>query len=93
MNRAFQCTPFAVSVIASLLVASNATGQHNDISGAPGQPPLDWHSLEAPLLTNHTQLTSAAQFMKAGEAYFSPNMAIAPSATARLWVVQRVFTG
>ncbi|MCA9278716.1 MAG: PD40 domain-containing protein [Phycisphaeraceae bacterium] len=74
MNRAFQCTPFAVSVIASLLVASNATGQHNDISGAPGQPPLDWHSLEAPLLTNHTQLTSAAQFMKAGEAYFSPNM-------------------
>jgi TolB protein len=39
----------------------------------PTQPPLDWKSLEAPFLTNHRQLTARDQFMKAGEAYFSPD--------------------
>lgn len=40
---------------------------------AAPQPPLDWKKLEAPLLTNHTQLTFRDQFVKAGEAYFSPD--------------------
>lgn len=34
--------------------------------------PLDWKSLEAPTLTDHVQLTSRDQFVKAGEAYFDP---------------------
>lgn len=35
------------------------------------QPPLDWAKLEAPLLTNHKQLTFRDTFVKAGENYFS----------------------
>ena len=33
----------------------------------------DWRELEAPLLSGHVQLTTEADFVKAGEAYFSPN--------------------
>lgn len=40
---------------------------------APKGSPLDWKILEAPLLANHTQLTSRDKFMKAGESYFSPD--------------------
>ncbi len=40
---------------------------------APKGPALDWKSLEAPLLANHTQLTSRDEFIKAGESYFSPD--------------------
>jgi TolB protein len=36
-------------------------------------PPLDWAKLEAPLLTNHRQLTFRDRFVKAGESYFSPD--------------------
>ncbi len=32
--------------------------------------PLDWKSLEAPLLTGHVQLTFPEKFLKAGENYF-----------------------
>lgn len=39
-------------------------------SHAAAQP---WRDLEAPLLTNHVQLTSDTDFVKAGEAYFSPD--------------------
>jgi hypothetical protein len=35
--------------------------------------PLDWKTLEAPILTHHFQLTSRDKFVKAGEAYFSPD--------------------
>ncbi len=37
------------------------------------EPVLDWKKLEAPVLTRHAQLTSRDQFVKAGEAYFSPD--------------------
>lgn len=40
---------------------------------APPVPALDWKTLEAPLLTHHVQLTSRNDFVKAGEAYFSPD--------------------
>ncbi|HVU64415.1 MAG TPA: hypothetical protein VHC70_10590, partial [Phycisphaerales bacterium] len=41
---------------------------------APGQTkPLDWKFLEAPLLTDHVELTSRDQFVRAGEAYFDHN--------------------
>jgi len=41
---------------------------------SPAGPPLDWARLEAPLLRNHVELTSRDRFVKAGEAYFAPNM-------------------
>ena len=46
-------------------------------NGAPGTPaptPLDWKFLEAPLLSDHIELTSRDQFLKAGEAYFDHNV-------------------
>jgi hypothetical protein len=39
----------------------------------PSGPPLDWRSLEAGTLEGHVQLTFADRFVKAGEAYFSPD--------------------
>lgn len=42
-------------------------------AAAPQQPALDWKTLEAPILSHHVQLTSREQFLKAGEAYFSPD--------------------
>lgn len=50
--------------------AGNPHGQAG--SGAAGTP-LDWKALEAPLLTEHVQLTSRDKFVKAGEAYFDHN--------------------
>jgi TolB protein len=38
----------------------------------PGGEPLDWPSLEPPVLTGHVQLTSREDFTRAGEAYFCP---------------------
>jgi TolB protein len=40
--------------------------------GADAEP-LDWKALEAHLLSGHVQITSRDQFVKAGEAYFSPD--------------------
>lgn len=39
-------------------------------SAALAQP--DWQALEAPILTDHVQLTKPDMFIKAGEAYFDP---------------------
>ncbi len=52
-----------------LLAASAAAAQPGH---DPTAPPLDYRTLEAPFLTGHVQLTSRDQFVKAGEAYFSP---------------------
>jgi hypothetical protein len=49
-----------------------AAAQHEP-AAAPAGPPLDWRTLEAPLLTRHVQLTGRERFVKAGEAYFSPD--------------------
>jgi TolB protein len=48
-----------------------AAREGNPHAQAP-QPPLDWKKLETPILSHHVQLTSRDQFLKAGEAYFSP---------------------
>ncbi len=64
-------TPPALLPLLALLV-SPALAQ----PGAPSEPdapPADWRSEEAPFLTNHTQLTFPDRFIKAGEAYFSPD--------------------
>ncbi len=42
-------------------------------SPTPSPQPLDYKSLESPLLTSHLQLTSRDKFVKAGEAYFDHN--------------------
>ncbi|MBC7770865.1 MAG: PD40 domain-containing protein [Pyrinomonadaceae bacterium] len=41
--------------------------------GAAAGEPLDWKTLEAPLLTRHIQVTFRDRFVKAGEQYFSPS--------------------
>lgn len=40
---------------------------------AAGLGQADWRELEAPILTDHLQLTTPDMFVKAGEAYFSPD--------------------
>ncbi len=67
-------------VLGSLALTLTACGQAPQptkgdphAAAAVPQPPLDWKTLEAPLLTHHVQLTSRNDFVKAGEAYFSPD--------------------
>lgn len=67
-----------VMVLGSLALTLTACGQapqptKGDPHAAAPQAPLDWKTLEAPLLTHHVQLTSRNDFVKAGEAYFSPD--------------------
>lgn len=49
------------------------SGAHGVQAGAAAAGQLDWKTLEAPLLTEHVQLTSRDKFVKAGEAYFDHN--------------------
>lgn len=43
------------------------------VAAGSAQAPLDWRTAESRLLSRHTQLTARDQFIKAGEAYFSPD--------------------
>ncbi|MFA6045673.1 MAG: hypothetical protein WC718_11880 [Phycisphaerales bacterium] len=52
-----------------VLAAGSALAQ----AGSPAAAAPEWQAAEAPLLTHHVQLTSRDQFVKAGEAYFSPD--------------------
>ncbi len=61
----------AARFFALLLLASPCLAQES--APAPKAEPLDWKTLEAPTLTHHFQLTSRDKFVKAGEAYFSPD--------------------
>lgn len=65
-------TPARLSLAAVLpAIVSVAAAQ----PGHPGSgAELDWRVLEAPVLTDHVQLTSRDDFVKAGEAYFAPDM-------------------
>src|SRR5262245_66522439 len=54
-------------------IALTLTLATSPLHAQPAEPPLDWAKLEPPLLTHHIQLTSRDQFVKAGEAYFSPD--------------------
>jgi TolB protein len=56
------------SALILLAVAGTTFGQ----PGAAAEP-LDWKTLEAPMLSGHVQITSRDMFVKAGEAYFSPD--------------------
>jgi TolB protein len=54
-------------------VGSILLGFSGVCAAQPGGEPLDWQTLEPPVLTDHVQLTSRDMFVKAGEAYFSPD--------------------
>jgi dipeptidyl aminopeptidase/acylaminoacyl peptidase len=55
----------------AIVLASSCLAQQP--AEAPKAEPLDWRKLEAPILTHHVQLTKRDMFVKAGEAYFSPD--------------------
>jgi TolB protein len=69
-------------VLSSVALTLNACGQAPQpttkvdphAAAQPASPPaapLDWKTLEAPVLTHDVQLTSRSDFVKAGEAYFN----------------------
>lgn len=58
-------------VVAACAVPALAQHQPAADPNAPKPAPLDWAKLETPFLSEHTQVTSRSQFMKAGESYFS----------------------
>jgi hypothetical protein len=65
--------PKLASTLIVLGLSMSAFAQEHAAAPAQPEPPLDWKTLEAPILTRHVQLTSRDQFVKAGEAYFSPD--------------------
>lgn len=58
--------------------AAPGSGRPNPAASSPAAPPapptapIDWKTLEAPLLTRHVQVTFRDTFVRAGEQYFSP---------------------
>ena len=70
---------FAASIPLAALLVTGGCSSHPAPEPTPApasststttSEPLDWKSAEAPLLTDHIQLTSRDMFVKAGEAYF-----------------------
>ncbi|MEL6330945.1 MAG: hypothetical protein AAFR38_14965, partial [Planctomycetota bacterium] len=59
------------AVLGVVLAAGAAIAQPG--RPGPGGEPLDWRTLEAPIFSNHRQITSRDDFLKAGEAYYSPD--------------------
>lgn len=61
-----------LSLLSPALACPELPGAKLEIPIQPGTSP-DWASAEAPILTDHVRLTSPERFLKAGEAYFSPD--------------------
>lgn len=59
-----------VGLACSVAHAQNGYGDHSQASRSASS---DWRQAEAPILTNHRQLTSRDMFTRAGEAYFNPS--------------------
>lgn len=57
-------------MLSSVLWLAACTAAQPPSAPQPPSQPLDWKSLEAPLLVNHVQITTRDRFIKAGEAYF-----------------------
>jgi hypothetical protein len=53
----------------------SAGAAHAAPGAAAAADPVDWREAEKGILENHVQLTFSDRFVKAGEAYFSPNSA------------------
>jgi len=66
-------------LIAVILTLANAIAPSNAAAQSPGAPPaapsepIDWAAAEAGILEQQTQLTFPDRFVRAGEAYFSPD--------------------
>jgi TolB protein len=74
----------AACVVGCGLMAASALAQPPGVGGGPKGPPLNWRELESPLLKNQRQLTPEQIYLKAGEAYFSPDSTwVVFQATAR----------
>lgn len=52
------------------LTLAACTAAQPSTAHQPEPQPLDWRTLEEPLLVNHVQITTRDRFVKAGEAYF-----------------------
>jgi len=58
---------------ATVVLAAFAMAQPPAATSSPASPPLDWKTLEAGVYGDYVQLTSRDVYVKAGEAYFSPD--------------------
>jgi len=63
----------AACVVACGLLVASAVAQPAGVGGGAKGPALNWRELETPLLKNQRQLTPEQLYLKAGEAYFSPD--------------------
>lgn len=67
------------TILSALLVAGCVSWAmaRQDGGSATSQPeapsPDAWREAERPFLTNHVQLTTSAEYLRAGESYFSPD--------------------
>jgi len=62
----------AIVVVGTTIIASVAAHEQSSAPAAPSEP-IDWRATEAGVLEHQTQLSFPEQFVKAGEAYFSPD--------------------
>lgn len=65
-----------VSMLFAAAALSTITCAMHDVPGGPASdasPAIDWHKTEQGILSHHVQLTFSDRFVKAGEAYFSPD--------------------
>lgn len=60
-------------VLCSAAIAGEPGKPAGPTTGGAGDAGADWRSAEAPMLTDHVQLTFPKDFVKAGEQYFSPD--------------------
>jgi TolB protein len=66
-------TALASGLIVLVAALPVACAQDSRPVAPAAEPPLDWKTLETGVLSRHVELTSRDQFVKAGEAYFSPD--------------------
>lgn len=78
-NRRRACIALiAISLAVNSFATAQSGGAATHGAGAAGPaaappPPIDWRSAEEGVLAHQTQLTFTDRFVKAGEAYFSPD--------------------
>lgn len=63
----------SLDMLTPLLLLATVAAQPPAAASEGKELALDWKTQEAPYLANHLQLTARADFVRAGEAYFSPD--------------------
>jgi len=66
--------PTATAACLLLICGTASLAQDEHRYTPPPMQPIDWRAEEKGILENHLQLTTDADFYKAGEQYFSPDM-------------------